>query len=106
LRLIVAGVFDRFPNLKIVIGHMGENLPFAMARIDRILSRRERPNTVTPAHGKPGASVERRKPLERRPIEYFRENFYITTSGFFTLPPFRSEEHTSELPSRQYLVCR
>ena len=87
LRLIVAGVFDRFPKLKIVIGHMGENLPFAMARVDRILGRRERPYTLSPSHGLPGA-VQHRKPLERRPIEYFRENIYVTTSGFFTLPPF------------------
>jgi predicted TIM-barrel fold metal-dependent hydrolase len=87
LRLIVAGVFDRFPKLKIAIGHMGENLPFAMARVDRILGRVERPYTLTPAHGKPG-DVQHRKPLQRRPIEYFRENIYVTTSGFFTLPPF------------------
>lgn len=87
LRLIVAGVFDRFPKLKIVIGHMGENLPFAMARVDRILSRTDRPYTLTPSVGS-AASVQHRKPLERRPIDYFRENFYVTSSGFFTLPPF------------------
>jgi predicted TIM-barrel fold metal-dependent hydrolase len=57
LRLILAGVFDRFPKLKIIIGHMGENLPFSLARV-------------------------------RTVGEYFREHFYLTTSGYFTVPPF------------------
>src|SRR5262249_27453265 len=38
LRLIAAGVFDRYPKLQIIIGHMGENLPFSLARADRTLS--------------------------------------------------------------------
>jgi len=69
LRLILSGVFDRFPNLKIIIGHMGEGLPFSMARSDAILSA--------------GA-----KHLKQRVADYFHQNFYITTSGFFTVPPF------------------
>jgi predicted TIM-barrel fold metal-dependent hydrolase len=81
LRLIAAGIFDRFPRLKIIIGHMGENLPFALARIDSILSR-----------WGAGATFRRslasgRTKLERRAVEYFQEHFYVTTSGFFTLPP-------------------
>lgn len=68
LRLIVSGVFDRSPRLKVIIGHMGEALPFYIARSDQFLGR------VT--H------------LQRRVSEYFREHFYITTSGCFTLPPF------------------
>ena len=69
LRLIVSGLFDRFPRLKIIIGHMGEALPFYIARADVFLAR-------SAAH------------LKRRVSEYFHENFYITTSGCFTLPPF------------------
>lgn len=69
LRLIISGVFDRFPKLKIIVGHMGENLPFSIARADTVF-----------AHGP--------KHLERRVAEYFCEHFYITTSGYFTAPPF------------------
>jgi predicted TIM-barrel fold metal-dependent hydrolase len=68
LRLIVSGLFDRFPKLRIIIGHMGENLPFSIARADSILAR--------------GANH-----LQRRAADYFCENFYLTTSGYFTVPP-------------------
>lgn len=68
LRLIVSGVFDRYPNLKMIIGHLGEALPFYIARSDQFLGRVAR--------------------LRRRIPEYFREHFYLTTSGCFTLPPF------------------
>ena len=69
LRLILAGVFDRLPNLQIIIGHMGEMIPFMLARID---------NTLTPAA----------KNLQRKVSDYILQNFYITNSGFFTNPPF------------------
>ena len=68
LRLMVSGLFDRFPKLKIIIGHMGEDLPFSIARADAILSRDT-------------------KHLKRKISEYFLEHFYITTSGYFTVPP-------------------
>ncbi len=68
LRLILAGVFDRLPNLQIIIGHMGEMLPFMLARIH---------NVLTPIA----------RQLQRPVPEYFLQNFYITTSGFFTNPP-------------------
>jgi predicted TIM-barrel fold metal-dependent hydrolase len=68
LRLIVAGVFERFPRLQIIIGHMGENVPFSLARAEATLGR------VTPE-------------LTRSISETFCENFYITTSGYFTIPP-------------------
>jgi uncharacterized protein len=68
LRLILAGVFDRLPSLQIIIGHMGEMLPFMLARIN---------NVLTPV----ARHVQRTVP------EYFLHNFHITTSGFFTEPP-------------------
>jgi len=68
LRLILAGVFDRLPALQIIIGHMGEMLPFMLARINDVL---------TPLAGQ----------LQHTVPEYFLRNFYITTSGFFTDPP-------------------
>jgi uncharacterized protein len=88
LRLIAAGVFDRFPKLKIIIGHMGENLPFSLARIDSILSRPEAGATFTRTlNGSAKGSAKRAPSLKRRAIEYFHEKFYITTSGYFTVPP-------------------
>ncbi len=68
LRLIVSGLFDRLPGLQIVIGHMGELLPFAVQRTEQRLSHIR---TVT---------------LERSPQECLRENFYLTTSGNFHTP--------------------
>jgi len=68
LRLVVAGVFDRFPGLQIIIGHMGENLPFSLARANQ---------TLTPVAGN----------LERPVAEYFTTNFFFTNSGYFTVPP-------------------
>ncbi len=68
-RLIVAGAFDRFPKLKMIIGHMGEFIPYCFNRSDLLLSR-------AAPH------------LQRRVGEYFQTNFYITTSGYFTTPPF------------------
>lgn len=64
LRLVLSGVFDKYPKLKIVLGHLGEGLPFLLWRIDHALSR-------------PGG-----KPLNFR--ETFREHFWITTSGNFS----------------------
>jgi len=68
LRMILAGVFDRLPTLQIIIGHMGEMIPFMLTRIDDIL---------TPAA----------RNLQRPIPDYLLQNFTITTSGFFTDPP-------------------
>ncbi len=68
MRLISAGVFDRFPRLKIVLGHMGEGIPFMLERIDNRFKFETK-------------VFARTKKLERLPGEYFRENFYVTTSG-------------------------
>ncbi len=70
LRLISSGLFDRFPKLRIIIGHMGEMIPFFLARIDAAL---------TP--------VIRRAGLQRSLADYFHQNIHITTSGLFTAPP-------------------
>jgi gamma-resorcylate decarboxylase len=67
-RLIISGLFDRHPGLKIVIGHMGELLPFAVQRTEQRLSHIP--------------SVK----LERGPQLCLRENFWLTTSGNFHTP--------------------
>ncbi len=70
MRIITAGVFDRFPKLRMILGHMGEALPFWAYRLDymhqaTVKSRR----------------YESIKPIQKRPSEYLREHFYITNSG-------------------------
>ena len=66
IRLVLSGVFDAHPKLKIILGHFGETLPFLVWRIDAALKR-------------PG-----QKPMSFRDI--FCGNFYVTTSGFFSNP--------------------
>ncbi len=68
LRLILAGVFDRFPTLQIILGHMGEMIPFFLGRIDYAFS-------LVATH------------LQRRVADYVLQNFSVTTSGLFTVPP-------------------
>jgi 2,3-dihydroxybenzoate decarboxylase len=70
MRLIVSGLFDRFPRLKIVLGHLGEGLPFWLYRMDFMHAG------IVRAGRSPGAL-----PLKRKPSDYLRENFYYTTSG-------------------------
>ena len=70
LRIIFAGVFDRFPNLQMVVGHLGEGIPFWMFRIDFMHGR------MVKTQRYPGV-----KPLQRLPSEYFKANFHVTTSG-------------------------
>ena len=65
LRLIVAGVFDRHPGLQVVVGHMGEGLPFWYWRVGEDLDRI--------------AKDRLHRPVQR----YFHENLWITTSAFF-----------------------
>jgi predicted TIM-barrel fold metal-dependent hydrolase len=70
LRLILSGLFDRLPNLQLIIGHMGEGIPYALARTGAILS---------------SAATYLRQPV----AGYFQTNIHVTTSGYFTQPPFR-----------------
>jgi 5-carboxyvanillate decarboxylase len=70
LRIITAGVFDRFPKLQMIIGHMGEALPFWSYRLDYMHNA-----TVK------SQRYESVKPLKKKPSEYLRDNFYITNSG-------------------------
>jgi len=70
LRLIVCGIFDSFPKLKIIVGHLGEGVPYWLFRVDffqQLIVRTNRyPNF---------------KPLKKLPSDYMRENVYVTTSG-------------------------
>jgi gamma-resorcylate decarboxylase len=72
LRLCGSGLFDDYPTLKIVLGHLGENIPYGLWRIDARMRFSPRGYTG------------------KRPLgEYFLKHFYITTSGNFCDPSFR-----------------
>ena len=64
LRLVLGGVLDAYPKLKVIVGHLGEGLPFLQWRIDR--------------------SLERDAKLPRSFTDYMRQHFWITTSGNFS----------------------
>ncbi len=66
MRLICSGLFDEYPKLKIILGHLGEGIPFWLWRIDN--------RWLKDRHSVP------KKP----PGEYFRNNFLVTTSGMFS----------------------
>jgi len=66
IRLVLSGVFDAYPRVKIILGHLGEGLPFFLWRINHSLARQDR-----------GMKSFR---------DSFCEHFYVTTSGFFSDP--------------------
>lgn len=69
LRLMGSGLFDRHPRLTVILGHLGECLPFALWRTDHRISR-----------------LPRGIPAKRTMTEYMRAHFYLTTSGHFRTP--------------------
>ena len=68
MRLICSGVFDKYPGLKIILGHLGEAIPFWLWRLDSRWSWSEG------------------KKLQKNPSQYFKDNFYVTTSGMYWQP--------------------
>jgi len=66
LRMVLSGVFDKYPGLKVIMGHLGEGLPFYQWRINMTLGR-------DPQAG-------------RGFREVFSQHFYVTTSGFWSDP--------------------
>ena len=71
LRLVFAGVFDAFPKLTVILGHLGEGLPFMLHRIQD--------QTQLAAQ---------RRGLKRTPLQYLTENLAVTCSGNFSPPAF------------------
>ncbi|MBW1775551.1 MAG: amidohydrolase [Deltaproteobacteria bacterium] len=71
MRLICSGVFDRYPGLKIILGHLGEAIPFWLWRIDNRWEEGEY------------ALAPTTRDLMKKPSQYFNDNFYVTTSGNF-----------------------
>ena len=71
LRLVLAGVFDAFPRLTLVLGHLGEGIPFALDRLNQ--------HTYL---------TLRHRGLKKNIAEYLRDHVYVTTSGNFSVPAF------------------
>lgn len=71
MRLIYSGLFDAFPKLKIILGHLGEGLPFWFSRIDFYWQKKW---------------VGKAPAIKRKPSDYIKTNFTITTSGMFYQP--------------------
>ncbi|MCP5144444.1 MAG: amidohydrolase [Gammaproteobacteria bacterium] len=78
LRLVVSGLFDRFPKLQIILGHCGEALPYWLYRIDFMHGH----ISVTGRYPNVG-------PLKRRAWDYLCDNFYYTSSGVGWAPPIQ-----------------
>jgi len=93
LRLVVSGVFDRFPRLTIVLGHLGEGLPYWLSRIDFM-------------HGasvRSGRYASQPK-LQRKASDYLKENFYYTTSGMAWAPPIRYVQQVMGMDRLMYAM--
>jgi 2,3-dihydroxybenzoate decarboxylase len=75
MRLIYSGLFDEFPSLKIVLGHLGEGLPFWLFRIDFYWL-------------KPLPEEGLRPKISKKPSDYIKNNFIFTSSGMQFLPAF------------------
>jgi 5-carboxyvanillate decarboxylase len=78
LRLITSGIFDRYPDLQIMVGHMGEALPFWVYRLDYMHQASVRSQRYAFM-----------KPLRKTILEYLRSNVLITTSGMAWAPAIR-----------------
>ena len=76
LRIILSGVFDRFPKLRVVVGHLGEGLPYWFFRLDFF----HRANVAS-------ARYPNVKALKKKPSDYLKENVWVTTSGMAWEPP-------------------
>jgi 2,3-dihydroxybenzoate decarboxylase len=68
LRLMASGLFDKHPRLKIILGHLGEGLPYSIWRVD---------------HRNGWVKEDKAYPAKKKLGDYFQDNFYLTTSGNF-----------------------
>lgn len=86
LRLLCSGIFDELPRLKLILGHMGEGLPYWMSRLD---SRIQLKDVCAPSNLEVQAGGEPRRladKLKKLPSQYLRDHFFITVSGVHWVP--------------------
>jgi 2,3-dihydroxybenzoate decarboxylase len=74
MRLILSGLFEEYPDVKMILGHMGEGLPYFLDRMDFSMKRSE---------------DHKLQYISENPSYFFKKNFFITTSGMFFEPAFR-----------------
>ena len=74
LGMVTNGVFDRHPKLQVIIGHLGEHIPFDLWRINHWFEDVKKPLGLD---------------CKRTIREYFRDNVWITTSGHFSTPTLK-----------------
>lgn len=80
LRLIMGGMFEKYPHLQIILGHLGESIPFQMWRLDNRWMN-EKDGKAPMFGADPSAAL-----MKKKPSEYFKSNFYVSTSGMFWEP--------------------
>jgi predicted TIM-barrel fold metal-dependent hydrolase len=85
LKLYGAGVFDRFPKLQIVLGHMGEMVPYYLWRADRVLSLGRAPPLLTLR-------------------QVYQNNVHVTTAGFFSLEALHTLLNVTDTKRIMYSV--
>jgi predicted TIM-barrel fold metal-dependent hydrolase len=73
VRMILSGIFQEYPNLRIILGHLGETIPFFLRRIDYVYD----------------FHPEEFPAIKKRPSEYFINNFYVDTAGVRHEPALR-----------------
>jgi 2,3-dihydroxybenzoate decarboxylase len=74
MRLILSGLFEEYPDVKMILGHMGEGLPYFLDRMDFSMKR---------------SATGKLEHISKAPSYFFKKNFFITTSGMFFEPAFR-----------------
>jgi len=86
MRLMCSGLFETYPKLRIILGHLGEAIPFWLWRIDNVWLKG--PRTMP----------------KRKPSEYFKENFFLTTSGMFSDQAFVCVYQTTGADNMMFAV--
>ena len=77
MRLILSGVFDRYPGLKIILGHLGEAIPYWLWRIDSRWLEEKEADPMSAAFY---------KDYKKSPAQCFKDNFFVTNSGMYWQP--------------------
>jgi predicted TIM-barrel fold metal-dependent hydrolase len=85
LRMICGGVFDRYPRLKIIVGHMGELIPYCYTRLNSGLTMAE---WLTSAQAKKTGQRGMHRGMHNSVGFYLKNNVFITSSGVFDQPVF------------------
>jgi predicted TIM-barrel fold metal-dependent hydrolase len=83
--MMCAGVFDQYPRLKIIVGHMGELIPYCLTRLNVSLTVG---SWLVAAQEKKAKNPVTKKGMQKNVRYYMRENVYVTNSGVFDQPVF------------------